>query len=361
MKKIVLNGETLFGEEYFGIRRNTQELLRELDAMVSPDEFEIIVPRGDETCIKFENIQLTPIGDPLPVKGKLKRKIAEFKWLNYNLPKYMKREDVLSLDTQLTFPLFGCDVIEIYDCIPELFPGMYNNLRKKVHRKILMLKQGMATKKCKLVLTCSEFSKKDIQKIYSVPESKIAVIPCAWQHFERVSEDLNIFDRIGVEKNSYFFALGSRSYHKNARWVIAAAEKNPDEIFVITGSALGYEDKEAKQNKLKNVIFTGYLNDEEVKALMHYCKAFIQPSMYEGFGIPPMEAMSVGANCIVAKAGSLPEVYKDSVWYIEPMDYDNIDLKEIMSRPKEDNSAILEEYSWKKSAEKLLEVLRGIV
>ena len=57
----------------------------------------------------------------------------------------------------------------------------------------------------------------------------------------------------------------------------------------------------------------------------------------------------------------MPEVYKDSVWYIEPMDYDNIDLKEIMSRPKEDNSAILEEYSWKKSAEKLLEVLRGIV
>ena len=167
--------------------------------------------------------------------------------------------------------------------------------------------------------------------------------------------------KLNIEKDNYFFSLGSRLAHKNAKWIISAAAQNPSEIFVISGSSFGQEDKEAKETSLKNVLFAGYLTDSEVKALMHNCKAFIQPSLCEGFGIPPMEAMSTGAQCIVAKAASLPEVYKNSVWYIDPLNYSDIDLYQIMQQSKENNSLILDEYSWHVSAEKFLNGLRSLL
>jgi glycosyltransferase involved in cell wall biosynthesis len=108
------------------------------------------------------------------------------------------------------------------------------------------------------------------------------------------------------------------------------------------------------------VIFTGYLSDEEIKALMNHCKVFVQPSLCEGFGIPPMEAMSVGANCIVSNRASLPEVYLNSVWYIDPEDYDNINIDKIMQSSKNDNDVILNLYSWKKSALELFNYLKAL-
>ena len=129
----------------------------------------------------------------------------------------------------------------------------------------------------------------------------------------------------------------------------------------MTGSKQGRNDTSFEGDIPQNMVFTGSLSDGEIKALMHYCKAFIQPSFYEGFGIPPMEAMSVGADCIVSNAGSLPEVYKDSVWYIDPYNYVDIDLDSIMSKTKGDNQLVLKEYSWEKSAKELIKVLREIM
>ena len=107
------------------------------------------------------------------------------------------------------------------------------------------------------------------------------------------------------------------------------------------------------QNQPKNIKCTGYLKDGEIKALMHHCIAFIQPSIYEGFGIPPLEAMSTGARCIVAKSSSLPEIYQNSVWYLDPLDYSNIDLKKIMANNIDDNNSVLRRFSWAESAMKL--------
>ena len=187
--------------------------------------------------------------------------------------------------------------------------------------------------------------------------AKVLVVPCGWQHFNRVEEDQSIISRLDLEDRGFFLSLGSRLPHKNIRWVSEAARRSTEWTFVVTGKT-SREDVSFEGDKLPNMIFPGYLSDGEVKALMRRCRAFIQPSFYEGFGLPPMEAMSVGADCIVSDKGSLPEVYGDSVWYIDPYDYDNIDLEEIMSRPKEPNERVLERYSWDKSAEILLEGLR---
>ena len=173
----------------------------------------------------------------------------------------------------------------------------------------------------------------------------------------KITEDNSVLERLNLNQKKFFFSLGSRFPHKNIKWLSSAASNNPAYTFVVSGSVPEVDRIDYEGEHRDNMLFTGYLTDGEVKCLMRNCIAFIQPSFYEGFGIPPMEAMSVGANCIVSNRASLPEVYKNSVWYIDPYDYDNIDLDEIMSRPKASNELILNEYSWEKSAKMLLSAI----
>lgn len=139
---------------------------------------------------------------------------------------------------------------------------------------------------------------------------------------------------------------------------MAAARQNPQYQFICTGAndVAGYSG-DIEEKAPTNVIFTGYLNDEKVKALMENCRAFIQPSLSEGFGIPPLEAMSCGAELIVSNVTSLPEVYGEYAHYIDPTLYENIDIDKILATPVGNPQELLDKYSWKKSAEKLQWIL----
>ena len=103
----------------------------------------------------------------------------------------------------------------------------------------------------------------------------------------------------------------------------------------------------------------GYVSDGEVKALMKNCKAFIFPSYYEGFGIPPLEALSCDAKCIVSRSSCLPEIYGDTVQYIDPTD-SSTNLGELLSRPVTPCDTVLSKYTYANSAKLLLEVIRKI-
>ena len=142
----------------------------------------------------------------------------------------------------------------------------------------------------------------------------------------------------------------------------AAARQNPKYTFVVSGSnLLSTSDSKLNDEKPNNLIFTGYLSDGEIKALMAGCKVFIQPSLYEGAGMPPMEAMSTGARCIVSNRTSLPELYGNSVWYIDPEKYEGIDIDGIMSGEIADNKEVLDRFSWAKSARRMYSLLKKVV
>ena len=101
----------------------------------------------------------------------------------------------------------------------------------------------------------------------------------------------------------YVFALGSMAPHKNYKWIVEAAKKNPDIIFAVAGGkelttfGTGGEIEEGN-----NLLYLGYISDEEAKALMINAMAFLFPSLYEGFGIPPFEAMAVGTEVIASRS-----------------------------------------------------------
>ncbi len=119
----------------------------------------------------------------------------------------------------------------------------------------------------------------------------------------------------------------------------------------------GFTKLGADELKTDNLLFTGYLTDGEVKSLMTHCRAFIHPAIYEGFGIPPLEAMSCGAEVIVSTATCLPEIYGKAAHYIDPYNYE-VDLENLLKEPVAPRDAVLERFDWQREAEKLLRLLR---
>lgn len=145
--------------------------------------------------------------------------------------------------------------------------------------------------------------------------------------------------------------------NKNFPWVLRAAGVKPDAVFAIAGGgSLAAEAERLGLADLPNVLYLGYVSDGAAKALMAHCKAFLFPTLYEGFGIPPLEAAACGApQIIVSDTPCMREVYGPCAAYIDltanPGDVDDV------TPATAPTAALLEKYSWDKSAERLLQIL----
>ena len=206
-----------------------------------------------------------------------------------------------------------------------------------------------AIKRGKKIITVSEFSKSEIENFYNI--SGVEVIYNSYEHIYSIDSDETFFQRIPkIEKKNYFFTLGTVQKNKNIGWVLNVARRFPDENFVITG----YKNQEDIDFNLNNVFYTGYLKDEELKALMENCKAYIMPSFYEGFGIPPLEAFALGKDIIASDIPVMHEIFENEIAYINPYDY-NIEKLEIKNSKNRDD--ILKKFSWDKSGIKLKKII----
>lgn len=130
-------------------------------------------------------------------------------------------------------------------------------------------------------------------------------------------------------------------------------KNNPEYIFAISGGGnLKNVAESSGFSGLPNVYFLGYVSDNEAKCLIKNCRAFIFPSLYEGFGLPPLEAMGIGCkNIIVSDIEVMHEIYGDKVNYIDPENFDgSINFSEFRANSYDE---ILNKYSWEKSAQLL--------
>lgn len=346
--KYVFNGRFLT-KKLTGQERYASELISHLDKICEKGEFCVVTSELAEQLPKYENIEIVQT-------GRLKREA----WEQFCLGPWLRRHRMKCVNLTSTFALGHCEVVCIHDAsifeIGTMFMhsayGFFGTLWKMLLCKI-------AAKKAEKIFTVSYYSKERLNSILHIPKEKIFVVSNAWQHYESVVRDDSIFKRIPekIKKGEYFFSMSSLSPQKNFIWIMEVAKRNPDLQFVITGKAEGFTSLGANDLKTSNLHFTGYLSDGEIKALMSECRAFIHPAIYEGFGIPPIEALSCGAELIVSTATCLPEIYGKSAHYIDPKDYD-VDLNELLSQPVAPASKVLEKYSWAKEAEKLLALLR---
>ena len=209
------------------------------------------------------------------------------------------------------------------------------------------------------IITVSEFSKKELIKYCGLDFKTILVVYNSAEHFIDVGRDDSVFDEfLELKKDSYYYTLSSLSPNKNFNWIIKEAIVNPQETFVVTGMKLDVFEDDIQKDIPRNVIFTGYLSDEKVKSLMCNCKTFLFPTFYEGFGIPPLEALYCGAKITVSDTPCMREIYGGVPNYIDPLraDYNSM---EIMGKDIE-KDAILKKYSWMDSGRKILKYIKGL-
>lgn len=150
--------------------------------------------------------------------------------------------------------------------------------------------------------------------------------------------------------------MGSLEPNKNFKWIAETARQMPDQIFAIAGSIneqvfsdnLGFQCP-------SNMKLLGFVSDSEAKTLMRDCKAFLFPSIYEGFGIPPLEAMSAGCKCIiVSNTEVMHEILFDAVNYINHLKNGYIENLNVINN----KFGILDRYSWHISSLKLFDLLK---
>lgn len=356
MKKYMFTGDWIL-EQMVGIQRYTYQILLELDNYLDTQNFdsciELIVPSNATWTPSFNNISIKRI-------GKIKNGIQKHIWQQITFPMYVRKNRGIGVDLTADLPIFGCRVYAIHDCIQEAFPENFSD--HKLFLKLTLLKRNLITLKqnCRFV-TLTHDSKNELIKYYPRTNGRIKIVSCGWEHMLKTKTDDNIFNKIDLVPNEeYFFSLGSKYKHKNFKWVINVAKNNLKYKFIITGTNIfSNNENELKEILPRNVIFTGYISDEEIKSLMLHSKAVIQPSLYEGFGLPPLEALSLGKKIIISNVSCFPEVYQKSAYYIDPYSEDcNLNL--LLSKKVDSAQNVLKRYTWKNSMLDLLDLLKSI-
>lgn len=331
-----------------GQERFAYELISYLDNICEKGEFCVVTSELAQDFPKWKNIEIVKT-------GKLRREA----WEQFCLGPWLRKHKMKCVNLTTTFPLLHADIVCLHDVsvfeIGRMFMHSAYGFFGTIWKWLLCY---IAKWSADRILTVSEYSKGKLNELLGVPMDKISVVYNAWQHFERIKADESIMQKTGFPDKGFFFSLSSLSPQKNFVWIKEVAKRNPSLLFVVTGKAEGFTQFGADDLKLDNLRFTGYLSDGEVKSLMAHCRAFIHPAIYEGFGIPPLEAMSCGAKVIVSTATCLPEIYGKAAHYIDPYDYD-VDFELLLKESVAPRETVLKRFDWQHEAEKLLKILRG--
>ncbi|MEW6088478.1 MAG: glycosyltransferase family 1 protein [bacterium] len=206
--------------------------------------------------------------------------------------------------------------------------GHFKDMMKKRYEKMLDRKQA------DLVITVSEFTKREIIKHFSYPGENIRVVyPGVRKMFKPQSESsINSAKEKYAIKRDYYLYVGAITLRKNISRIIKAfkifSDKNKTIDLILAGN-LSYGNEEILDEIIKlgldeRVKLTGYIKNEELVSLYCGAKALVFPSLYEGFGLPVIEAMACGTPVIVSNTASMPEVVASAGCLVDPEDVSDI-------------------------------------
>lgn len=355
ISKILING-SFFCRNLTGIERFAHEVCQRLDSLAGKNEIAILVPaNSDNSKIpQYKNIEI--------IQSNKKCTVFPI-WEHIHFSSYARKIKAVPLDFANATPVFYTGIVFVHDIYAKLYPQDFSSLKDKLVRIYDCSMFWYAAKHAKKLITVSDFSRRQIAETYKIDPEKISVIYNGWEHFKNVQINDSVFNKFPLLKNSsYYFTLGSLSKRKNLQWIASYAQKHPESIFAVSGKAIsGLIAPELKVlQSLHNVVLVGYVSDAEVKSLMQHCKAFIFPSYYEGFGIPPLEALSCGTPIVISNTACLPELYGNAAHYINPENTD-VDLDKLLAQPVAEPAPLLQKYSYTAAAQELYKIVKSFL
>lgn len=353
---ITINGRFLT-QKITGVQRFAYEILNTLNAkpqLVKQYNLKVIVPEYySENEYPFSNI-------PLIKKSALKGHL----WEQFVISKTNKGEVLINLCN--TGPVFKkSQLIIIHDVAVYANPNTFSKAFRFWYKIMFW---GMS-KNAKKILTVSEYSKSEILNYLSVSEERVSVMSEGKEQILRIPSDSSILDRHDLKKESYLLAVSSLNPNKNFKAIIEAAKDLPNDMkVVIAGGTNSKVFQQGFKQTDVDAVFVGYVSDQELKALYENAFCFVYPSFYEGFGLPPLEAMACGCPVISSNTTSLPEVGGEAVLYVDPNEPKQIadhvqqmlndpSIREEMIRKGYEQAA---KFTWEKSLNKLLKVVKEV-
>ena len=260
-------------------------------------------------------------------------------------------------------------VVTIHDILPTKHAKFYPTL--KYYQRYVVSK---VLRSCKAVICVSESTRQDLIDNFSLKGIPVHVV------YEGVDKK-KYYPRNGKiirEKyglNDFILYVGDTRPHKNLRRAYEAFSRIRSEgmKFVCAGPKVSrffpHVEKRVRELKLeKRVLFLDYVPDEDLPHLYSEAKALVFPSLHEGFGLPPLEAMASGTPVVVSNTSSLPEICGDAACYVDPYDTESIAegiCKVLDNRDFRDHLIAkglerVKAFSWERSANKILDILKGV-
>ena len=369
MKRIWIDGFEANVPQRLGSSQVAFELIKNIEKLDHENDYTILLPaaplpdmpkerEGFRYKIYKPNKFKTRVGIPLAIKLAKQKPDVFFSPTHY-IPQFTNVPRV----------------VMIFDLAFFHFQNLFTK------RDFLQLKNwtGYSIKNAKKIITISESSKKDIERLYQVPSEKITVAYCGYddEHYgviknkEKINEIKQKYNIVG----NYVVFLGTIQPRKNLKKLIEAFKNIDDIKLVVIGKTSGpgrsgwmYQEILDLPKRLgidDRVIFTGFMPAEEVPYIFSGAQAYVLPSLWEGFGIPALDAMACGTPAIVSNISSLPEVVDEAGLLVDPNSVEEIEQavkkittdKKLREKLSKKGLEQVKKFSWEKMAKEVISVL----
>jgi glycosyltransferase involved in cell wall biosynthesis len=320
-----------------GVGHYTFELARALPRVEPSSSFEIIYPSTYPAINSIDNGKGVAPPDNLRLE-RVRVGLLGRHWWSMGLPRYVRRHNVeLFHGTNYDVPLGRpcATVLTVHDLSQLLHPETHARRSARRARRRLPLMARVAD----AIITPTESVRREVcenlrigaEKVFAIPEAARACFrPLAF------AETAALRRRLGIE-NDFLLAVGTLEPRKNLSLLVGAFEqitgewlRSPTQLVIaggrgwLSGSLFATIEKSPARDR---ILLTDYLHDEDLRALYASCRAFIYPSIYEGFGLPPLEAMACGAPVIASRIPALTETTGGAALLFDPQNADELAQK----------------------------------
>lgn len=322
MRTLYLNGRFLT-QRTTGVQRHAGCLLQALDARLAAGaapglRAELLLPVGT-TAPRLRSVQVRPVPGG-----------HGHAWEQWALPRAAR--DGLLLNLAGAAPAFArAQVATLHDAAlwdrPEAYTAAFRLWYRWLFRRL--------ARRAELLLTVSAFSRQRLAAVLPLAPARLQVVRAGAGQLDAVQADATVLDRLGLRGTRFLLAVGSANPSKNlSRLVSAFAQLRfthpalADVRLVIVGGGAGVVFAGLAPVRAAadtpGVVRTGAVADAPLKALYQHAQALVFPSLYEGAGLPPLEAMSCGCPVLVARIPALQETCAAAALYVDPLDGDAI-------------------------------------